>query len=398
LHAAIEANRLAEEANRLAKERLNEEHTHRKAVESKAGRQKAIRTDMAAAERLLQSFERNLAAGLFNQSFSGVPLGAFLGLLVKKRLGSLAKLKADLDDLSDIRFMEGLQQRFSDLAAGNPSYLGSGSQYRIKPLNLLGLLAQWAGHGSSWRPTIYKARVSSLLEALRSGTEKRNSLDKIRTQLQEVADTRKEVTEFNETLERKWADVNGFRKTLSSAGMGAREMEYILGQESDPEFKTFESKLLSITRELDKCDEILKSAEAAWSTDKTLLERAVQEADVGQFIDADRTQNSMSSQDWRDFDATQVKRVLQNEIDRLLGEVDALLPSRKEDAAALADKHSRAYEGSPVISQALRSRHSVLLAELKWERFDRRRNRILLGIFVMTAILWLLIKNWGHRG
>jgi formylglycine-generating enzyme required for sulfatase activity len=96
----------------------------------------------------------------------------------------------------------------------------------------------------------------------------------------------------------------------------------------------------------------------------------------------------MSSRDWTDFDATQVKRALVGERDRLLAEVNALLPARKKDAAALAEKHSQAYAESVLIGEALSHRHTVLAKELIAEK-NLRANRIggLVAFVALSAFI-----------
>jgi hypothetical protein len=51
-----------------------------------------------------------------------------------------------------------------------------------------------------------------------------------------------------------------------------------------------------------------------------------------------------------------------------MAQADALLLSGERGAPALAEKLSQAYARGVLIGEALRSRHSVLVAELKWER------------------------------
>ncbi len=365
--------------------RLMEDRAHREAAQSKAERQKAIRTAMAAMERLLQSFGRDLAAGRFNQVIAGIRLGAFLGVLVQKRLHNLSDVESELEDLADIRFMGTLQQSFLDLAAANTSELGSGPMKEA--LQKLCELALWAGSQGGEISKLGE-RVSSFLKKLRSGTEESNALDKIRAQLRRVDDERKNSAELDAVIIQFWAKADEALKALSDEGMGSDEMQFIMEVEPHPPLEAFNAKLAVIFKDLDQCEKILKAAEVAWHSDKALFEKAVGEINAGQFAEGERTEKKISSRDWADFDATQVKRTLEGERNRLLAEVKALLPSKKKDAAALAEKHSQAYAGSVLIGEALSRRHSMLVGELKAEK-ETRRKRInaLIALVVLTVLI-----------
>jgi formylglycine-generating enzyme required for sulfatase activity len=68
--------------------------------------------------------------------------------------------------------------------------------------------------------------------------------------------------------------------------------------------------------------------------------------------------------------------------------VNALLPARKKDAAALAEKYSQAYAGSVLIGEALSHRHSVLVEELETEKKIRafRINQVV-ALVVLSAFI-----------
>ncbi|MCX8513344.1 MAG: SUMF1/EgtB/PvdO family nonheme iron enzyme, partial [Chthoniobacteraceae bacterium] len=361
--------------------RLMEERAHREAAQTKAERQKAIRTAMAAMERLLQSFGRDLAAGRFNQLIAGISLGTFLGILVQKRLHNLSDVESELEDLADIRFMGTLQQSFLDLAAANKGELGSGPMKEA--LQKLCELAMWAGPRGGEISELGE-RVSSFLRKLRSGTGESNALDKILAQLRRVDDERKNSAELETVLMQLWDKADEALKALSAGGMGSDEMQFIMEVEPHPSLEAFKAKLAVVVEDLDKCEKILKAAEAAWHSDKALIEKAVGEVNAGQFAEAERTEKKMSSRDWTDFDATQVKRALEGEGDRLLAEVNALLPARKKAAAALAEKHSQAYAESVLITGALKRLHSTLVGELMAEKKLRRS---MIGGVVALAVV-----------
>jgi len=370
--------------------RLMEERAHREAAQTKAERQKAIRTAMAAMERLLQSFGRDLAAGRFNQLIAGISLGAFLGVLVQKRLHNLSDVESELEDLADIRFMGTLQQSFLDLAAANTKELGSGPMKEA--LQKLCELAMWAGRPGSELLEIEK-RVSSFLEALRAGAGETNALDKIRSGLQRIEDERKKSVESEGALVRLWAGSSGALKSLCDGGMGPEEIQFTIEEEVHPSLEVFKERLAATRRDLGQCEKILKAAEAAWHSDKALFEKGVGEVNAGQFSEAERTEKKMSSRYWTDFDAARVNRALEGERNRLLAEVDALLPSKKKEAAALAEKHSQAYAGSVLIGEALSHRHSVLVKELMAEKKLRASEVLVFVVLAAFVAVFVVLRQ-----
>jgi len=76
----------------------------------------------------------------------------------------------------------------------------------------------------------------------------------------------------------------------------------------------------------------------------------------------------------------------------LLQAVDTLLPSRKKDAVALAQKYSETYGGNSQIGDALRRRHKDLAQEIQVET-DTRRSQLkffLISVSLLGAVFFLV--------
>ncbi|MEI6872929.1 MAG: SUMF1/EgtB/PvdO family nonheme iron enzyme, partial [Verrucomicrobiota bacterium] len=140
---------------------------------------------------------------------------------------------------------------------------------------------------------------------------------------------------------------------------------------------------LSIGKGLDQYQNLLEETEAAWHSDKALFEKATRELDAGQFREAEATYGQMSKVDWPDVDSESVKKRFAAELQRLLREIEALLPSQKNEALALAQKYSQMYLGSAFIGDAIHTRYRRLAAELRNEADSKRRRR---KIFFVSVI------------
>ena len=303
--AAIEQQKL-----QLDQIRLQEERARHEAAQNKLERHKAIRNAMAEIERVIRSFNRDLAAGRLNQTISGVLLISFIGALTKRQLQMVVACKDELEDLSDIRFMVSLQESFEDLAAVQPEALAG--PMLENAINKLKDLAGWSGAAGDQYKTL-ETEVVELSQSFRSSREKQNSLSKIHSNLEIAEANLQKINGIEALAERLWPEAQESIHALESFGISSEEVEQLIGLRPFFTLQKFKEHCVRLRGEIENTNKILTESKAAWHSDKKLFDECMNEISQENWSKVRSIRHGVKRSDWADFEFDKIEIALKEE-------------------------------------------------------------------------------------
>ena len=212
----------------------------------------------------------------------------------------------------------------------------------------------------------------SISKALWAGTEVKNSLEKIRSNLEAVREARIGVDNARQGYRKLWADVCGFLAAAQAAGFGELELEWISGQKFIS-LAAIEVLLDAVLADLDWSEKRLTDALLEWEETKAALDQAMRELKAGNLRQAELLQSKIVHRFWLDLDVEAVCRELDAILAKHLAEVQALAARDARAAVSLAERHAEKYSHSPRIRKGFLKFKSSLESEMLLQSSSRQK-------------------------
>ncbi len=390
----LEQQRL--EAERL---RLHEEQVSREKSKQRAERHRETRKQMAALELEIKTFADDLARQrILETKADEVTFAALRFAVLRTRMSMMSGLKAELDELPDIRFFGELEYSLEHLASSHPAALGTTAVLAAE--EQLANLANWPAQtvlyeGEKLKPlALYqesKGFADSSPRSLNETFKHLNAaedLEKARHSiLHHLAQTELSLKAF----EKLWQKIDPILRDLAASRLGDVDIEFVTGHRP-PSLFSQRQNLSDLQDTLKSQLALVEQAHAAWHEDRALSEEAHAFLQDEKFGEAEQSLSKTSSIHWRDIGLEEITRQLAEALQQIL---DALAshsegkPKRERD---LLEACITKYSDCQTIRSGLEKRRAALSAEIN-TRSKRLRRRVTLTLALLCILSLVKIAS-----
>ena len=212
----------------------------------------------------------------------------------------------------------------------------------------------------------------SMCKSLWAGTELKNSLEKIRANLEAVSEARCGVDAARQGYRRLWEGACAFHEAAREAGFGELALEWISGQKFIS-LADIEGLLDAVHVDLDWSEKRLNEALLEWEETKAALDQALKELHAGNLRQAELLESKISHRFWLDLDVDAVCRELDAILAKHLSEVHSVAARDGRAAVLLAERHAERYAHSPRIRKGFLKFKSGLESEMLFQSSSREK-------------------------
>jgi hypothetical protein len=212
----------------------------------------------------------------------------------------------------------------------------------------------------------------SMCKSLWAGTELKNSLEKIRSNLEAVSEARCGLDAARKGYRKLWEGACAFHEAARGAGFGELALEWISGQKFIG-LADIEGLLDAVQVDLDWSEKRLNEALLEWEETKAALDQALQELEAGNLRQAELLESKISHRFWLDLDVEAVCRELDAILAKHLSEVHSVAARDGRAAVLLAARHAGRYAHSPRIRKGFLKFKSGLESEMLLRSSSREK-------------------------